>query len=502
MKTDVLVIGGGLAGKRCAQTAGKKCRTVLIANGRGASPYIHGISVPLGRDDSVELFVRDTFLSGRKQGKMNLIKKLCGESAALKDEFDFTKDGDEYELLKPLGASVPRVAGIDGRTGLYAMNRIDAEKSFVQHSDIRAVRLHCEDNRVRGAYCFNLKTGEWIYIAAKAVVLATGGFGGLFPFSTNSSDIGGDGIAMAYDAGAALCDMEFIQFEPTAAVCPNGIRGRSVITTMLYEGAVMRNKNNDRFMDERVDKDELSLEIYREIIKGNAAEHGGVFYDMTAVDEKLLKGRYADYRDRYLSCGIDIGRQYAEVAPAPHTTLGGIEIDENCKTAVEGLFACGEVTGGIHGANRLGGNAGLEVLVFGKIAGESAAEYAYGKDEKIGNADVTYQNSSRTDVGYMRKRLTEALGNGLNVIRNENDMQHLKTVAAETIDCCRDKAFDFEAQRLHNDAVTVLAAGSSALARKGNMGCHNREDAVHENERYRICVCRNGEQLSLKKEHI
>lgn len=502
METDVLVIGGGLAGKRCAQTAGKKCRTVLIANGCGASPYIHGISVPLDKDDSVELFVSDTFRSGKEQGKLSLIKKMCSESVALKNEFDFTKNGNEYELLKPLGASIPRVAGIGGRTGSRILSKIDEKKSFEQYNDIRAMKLYCQDNKVKGVYCYSLRSDEWIYIAAKAVVIATGGFGGLFPFSTNSSDIGGDGIAMAYDAGAGLCDMEFIQFEPTAAVFPTEIKGRSVITTMLYEGAVIRNKNNERFMDEKVDKDKLSLGIYREMTMGGATEHDGVFYDMTSVDDALLKGRYADYYKRYLSCGIDIGRQYVEVAPAPHTTLGGIEINVKCETAVEGLFACGEVTGGIHGANRLGGNAGLETLVFGKIAGESACEYACGDDEIHRSIKLPGMSNSRVDVGNMRKMLSEAVGKSLNVIRNEKDMQCLKGVALEIIDFCRDKLSDFAVYRLYNDAVTALISVSSALARKGNSGCHNRKDAVREDERYRILACKKGESLVLEKENI
>lgn len=474
MKTDVLVIGGGLAGLRCAEEASKCSDVILLSDGGGASPFIHGINIPLHPDDSVELFIEDTLKSGRYLGKRKLVEKLCEESLYLIEEFEFDKKDGEYELLKPLGSSVPRVAGINGRTGATVISRINGKKKFRKFQNTRAMRIECDENTVCGAYCFDTVKKEWFYIEAKAIVLATGGFGGIFPFSTNSSDIGGDGIAMAFNAGAKLCDMEFIQFEPTAAVFPEKIKGKSIITTMLYEGAVIRNKNGDRFMDEKVNKDVLSLGIYREIVNGNGTENGGVFFDMTGVDFAFLKGKYKDYYDRYKNCGIDISSKPVEIAPAPHTTLGGVKIDEFCRTSVKGLFACGEVSGGIHGANRLGGNAGLEVFVFGKIAGKSASEYAI-NNNFIGKKAVCDENTE-LNCESIRREFTQMTGKNLNVIRCEAGLKELCDFTESKINELSVNKNCFTAQRLINDMVTVNISAKAALERKESIGCHIRID--------------------------
>ena len=502
METDVLVIGGGLAGLRCAEEAAKSCKVTLVANGGGASPYIHGINIPLHPDDSVELFVKDTLNSGRGLGREKLVRTLCEESTKLIDEFSFDKNEEGgYDLLKPLGSSVPRVAGICGRTGVHIIKEILDEPKFEVLKNTRAMSIATEGGRVTGAYCYNTKEKLWRFIAAKAIVLATGGFGAVFPFSTNSSDIGGDGIAMAYKAGAELCDMEFIQFEPTAAVAPKELVGKSIITTMLYEGAVIRNADMERFMEEKVNKDELSLGIYKEILKGKGTENGGVYFDMRAVPEELLLTKYKDYFGRYMNCGIDVRSTPVEIAPAPHTTLGGVKTDERCRTTVEGLFACGEIMGGLHGANRLGGNAGLEVLVFGKIAGISAAEYVKTAPAVCA---VTPELIPDEEINCeaMRAELTAAIGKGLNVIRCEKDIKELCAVAEKVMDAAREHKFSFAAQRLCNDALTVSTAAYSALQRKGSIGCHNRSDSIAESEKYAVNVSEKKNKITTEKEMI
>ena len=499
MTTDVLVIGGGLAGLRCAEEAAKTCDVTLIADGGGASPYIHGISIPLSPADSAEQFYRDTMESGRMLGREALVRTLCEESLLLPAEFEFDRKDGHYDLLKPLGASVPRVAGIGGRTGATILHDIGTRRRFTQLGHIRAMRLLCRENAVIGAQCFDCVKNRWFTISAKAVVLATGGFGGIFPFSTNSSDIGGDGIAMAYEAGAVLCDMEFIQFEPTAAVYPRQIAGKSIITTMLYEGAVIRNAARARFMEERVNKDELSLGIYREIARGNGTENGGVYYDMTGVDHALLHTRYRDYLERYQRRGIDITKEYAEIAPAPHTTLGGVVIDPLCRTTVNGLFACGEVTGGLHGANRLGGNAGLEVLVFGRIAGKSAAEYA----ASSGRAEVADTDTADEpfDGDQLRRRLTAAVGEYLNVIRDRSGLETLMDLATDIAAAARSHRNSFSAQRLYNDALTASVAAASALQRRGSIGCHVRRDAVSEDSMYNVLIHRANGAMTVERKN-
>jgi succinate dehydrogenase/fumarate reductase flavoprotein subunit len=214
---------------------------------------------------------------------------------------------------------------------------------------------------------------------AKAVVLATGGWCGKYAFSDNPSELRGDGIALAESLGAAVRDMDAVQYEPTVALAPAAVYGIPVITTMLHEGATFRNARGEEFLpDKHANKDALSRAIFAEIEAGRGVD-GGVWFDATGVDPHILRTRYADTMRRYAAAGVDITREPMLVAPAPHTSLGGVAIDARCRvlrsdgSAIPGLFAAGEVTGGVHGRNRIGGNAGTEVLVFGRIAGREAA---------------------------------------------------------------------------------------------------------------------------------
>jgi aspartate oxidase len=218
-------------------------------------------------------------------------------------------------------------------------------------------------------------------IHARAVVIATGGWCGKYAFSDNPPELRGDGIALAQSLGAAVRDLDAVQYEPTVALAPARLRGIPVITTMLHEGATFRNRLGDEFLPDRhANKDEISRAIRAEIEAGRGID-GGVWYDATGVSREILETRYMDTVRRYAACGIDITREPMLVAPAPHTSLGGVVIDACCRVQrsdgmpIPGLFAAGEVTGGVHGRNRLGGNAGTEVLVFGRIAGESAAQH-------------------------------------------------------------------------------------------------------------------------------
>lgn len=489
MKTDILVIGGGLAGRRCAEFASKNTEVTLVCDGMGASPYVHGINIPLYKKDSVECFMNDTMESGKFQNDRKLVQVLCKESVRLESEFPFDKKDGVYDLLRPLGSTYPRVAGINSKTGVYIINKINQNKKFTELNHTRAMYLDVSENKVCGAYCFNKKEKKWFHISAKAVVLAGGGYSGIFPFSTNSADIGGDMIAMAYNAGAKLCDMEFIQFEPTTAVYPYSLKGKSVITTMLFEGAVMRNKDGDTFVNgEKLNKDQLSKSIYNEILNGKGTENGGIYFDATAVPD--LKERYYTYWKRYIDTGIDITKEPMEIAPAPHTSLGGVVIDEKCRTSVEGLFACGECTGGLHGANRLGGNAGLEILVFGKIAGESALKYIKTASDISVKREIPDNISS--DCGSLNDEIGRITENSLSVIRNEKDMQKAAERLEKIIKDIGDYHFNFDRTLSYNNALCALICLKASIMRKESIGCHTRADSIKENEKYRITVSKDN----------
>ena len=385
--TDVLVIGGGLAGWRAAEAAVNAGASVaLVANGAGNSPDIHAINVPVREDDSVELFVEDTLKSGRGGCDRALVETLCRESVKLADEFPFDRNLDgSYKLLQPLGCSVPRCVSVDHRIGAYALAKIKRGLSG---------KIEMVKGRVT-ALSFNSKLSTFSFqlgdhdspCEARTVVIATGGWCGKYDFSDNPPELRGDGIDMAVKLGAATRDMDQVQYEPTVALAPERVRCIPVITTMLFDGATFRNAKGEEFLsDKHANKDEISRAIFAEIEAGRGSD-GGVWFDATQVPRGILDTTYIDTVKRYEAAGVDIHRESMLVAPAPHTSLGGLVIDTHCRvlrtdgTPIPGLFAAGEVTGGIHGFNRIGGNAGTETLVFGKIAGEEAATYAKGKAE-------------------------------------------------------------------------------------------------------------------------
>jgi succinate dehydrogenase/fumarate reductase flavoprotein subunit len=386
---DVLVIGGGLAGWRAAEAAvAAGCSVALVANGSGNSPDIHALNVPVGAGDSVELFVEDTLKSGGGACDPALVEVLCRESVKLAEEFPFDRNADGlYKMIQPLGCSVPRCVSIDHKIGAWALARIKrALKGKVELVQGRVTALETGGSQFTATVS---DAQERVPpVMARAVVLATGGWCGKYDFSDNPPELRGDGIALAQSLGAAVRDLDAVQYEPTVALAPARLRGIPVITTMLHEGATFRNRLGDEFLpDKHANKDAISQAIRAEIEAGRgvpargAPGTCGVWYDATGVPREILETRYADTVRRYTACGIDITREPMLVAPAPHTSLGGVAIDVRCRvlradgTPIPGLFAAGEVTGGVHGRNRLGGNAGTEVLVFGKIAGESAAQY-------------------------------------------------------------------------------------------------------------------------------
>jgi len=397
---DVLVIGGGLAGWRAAEAAVKAgCSVTLVANGDGNSPHIHALNCPVRPDDSVELFIEDTLRSGKGTNDRALVERLCRESVALKDEFPFDRDAEgAYKTIQPLGSSVPRCVSIDHAIGAVALAKLKRELTgkvkMIEGQVVRcrregapetafATRPRVADTSDAPETAFatrprvadeenvfhsTLDSGK--VLSSRAVVLATGGWCGKYDFSTNPNYLRGDGISLAESLGAAVCDMDAVQYEPTVRV-EGPRRGVPVITTLLYKGARLLNDADEEFLsDPHANKDELSRSILAEMNRTGIA---GVWYDLTNVAVEDL-----------LACKMDPSERRIRVAPAPHTSLGGVVIDTRCRvlrpdgTPIPGLFAAGEVTGGLHGLNRLGGNAGTEVLVFGRIAGASAAEFSKG----------------------------------------------------------------------------------------------------------------------------
>ena len=301
--TDCLILGGGLAGWMAA----RECvlaglRPLIVQDGQGASPWVHGFNAPVHPEDSPACFLEDTLQSGQGLSTPELASALCEDALDVFEllrslNLSFNREGDGYQVLRPLGASHPRVVSIGNETGVAVLKtlRKELEGRVDEWSETRALRLTTNGKQVTGALCYHRKDQSFTQVAAKTVVLACGGYCGIFPVSTNKRDSGGDGVAMAYEAGARMCDMEFIQFEPSAALWPAALIGTSMITTLLFEGAVLRNREGERFMlrygpeGEKVGKDVMARRIAEEVAAGHGTKHGGVYFDATAVGRERLE---------------------------------------------------------------------------------------------------------------------------------------------------------------------------------------------------------------------
>jgi succinate dehydrogenase / fumarate reductase flavoprotein subunit len=240
-------------------------------------------------------------------------------------------------------------------------------------------------DRVCGAFGYNRNTGAFVAFKAGAVILASGGWGRMYRYTSNSWECSGDGAAMAYEAGADLLDMEFVQFHPTGMIWPPGARGILVTEAVRGEGGFLFNAEGSRFMldydpvkKELSSRDVVARSIYKEVQAGRGTPHGGAYLDVRHLGADYVKRKLPSmYEQFHALASVDITSQPMEVGPTIHYTMGGVRVDpETAATTVPGLYAAGEVAGGLHGANRLGGNSLGDILVFGRRAGVAAAEFA------------------------------------------------------------------------------------------------------------------------------
>lgn len=377
---DLLIVGGGLAGLQSAVAAAEVEPSLHIAIadiGGCASTEVMGFCAPLAFGDSIEAFEADMLVSGAGVSDPRLVRRLAEEAIptvkrleCLGIEFDHNPDGG-YALLRSLGSRFPRVVHhgtVTGKEIIAKYLTLLSANPNVEFRLVRILKLFKKNGVVCGALGF--EKGKPVCFNAKSIVLAAGGAAGLFGFSTWSKVLRGSGYALAFDIGAKLTGMEHVQFEPCVTVHPEELCGFPIITTLLFEGATLRDGDGADLLD---DLAALSSKKALVEIMENAkpCAHGGFLFDFSRVDKASFQRKYPEYW-RKLGNHID----EIEVKPAAHTTLGGIAIDVDGASSIHGLFAAGECVGGIHGADRIGGNAGLEVLVFGRIAGHSAATYA------------------------------------------------------------------------------------------------------------------------------
>ncbi len=426
---DVVVVGAGGAGLRAAIEAARQgARTAVVCKsllGKAHTVMAEGgIAAALGNvypDDNWQVHFRDTMRGGKLLSNWQMAQIHAQESPERVLEleewgalFDRTPDG--RILQRDFGGHrFARLAHVGDRTGLEMIRMLQhraTEAEIAVFMECTVTRLLQDGDRIAGAFAYWRESGRFVVFEAPAVVLATGGVGKAYKVTSNSWEYTGDGHALALWAGADLIDMEFVQFHPTGMVWPPSVRGILVTEGVRGDGGVLRNADGERFMfryipemfraetadtEDEADRwyddktvrrtpdllprDEVARAINAEIKEGRGSPHGGVYLDIASRRDtdyitRRLPGMYHQFREL---ADVDITKEPMEVGPTCHYMMGGVRVDaETQASTVPGLYAAGEVAAGLHGANRLGGNSLSDLLVFGRRAGQHAAEYAAG----------------------------------------------------------------------------------------------------------------------------
>lgn len=494
---DVIIIGSGIAGIYTALEIARE-RDILIITKETMDMSNSvlaqgGIAVSLDKSDSPELHFKDTLYAGAGLCDEDSVWVLVNEAAANIEclckygvNFD-KKNDDELSLTREGAHSKNRIIHAGDTTGKEVLDKLIEEVKDRQNIKIKertfAIDLLTEGGRCRGLLAYNEDSGEYKLYMANVVVCATGGFGQLYANTTNPEVATGDGVCLAYRAGAELMDLEFIQFHPTVLFHPEN-KNFLISEAVRGEGALLRNVHGERFMpnyhelNELAPRDVVSRAIFAEM-KKTGSNH--VFLDITFKDREYLESRFPNIYKTCLGYEIDIAKDYIPVAPAEHYCMGGIRADIFGRTNIEGFYACGEAAcNGIHGANRLASNSLLEGLVFGhKIGSEIDRILGNSKDKKD---DFTLNYcTSRIDCSINSadsiRKVQEIMTDKVGIIRDQSRLLEAQNdiggFIARTKDMKNRTVKDFELQNILLLSKLVIEA---ALEREESRGAHFRSD--------------------------
>ena len=547
---DVLIIGAGGAGLRAAIAAlGQGASVAVVCKsllGKAHTVMAEGgIAAAMANVDAADdwrTHFRDTIRGGKFLNNWRMAQIHAQESPERVREleqwgalFDRTSSGDILQRAFG-GHTFKRLCHVGDRTGLEMIRTLQdrgVHLGIDVYMECAITKLMKDGDRVSGAFGYWRESGRFVVFKAKSIVVATGGIGKAWRITSNSWEYTGDGMALAYDAGAELMDMEFVQFHPTGMVWPPGVQGILVTEAVRGEGGILRNKNGERFM-ERYDPEKMELStrdvvaraIYTEAKEGRGTEHGGAYLDISHKPAEYVKRKLPSMYHQFRELAdVDITTGPMEVGPTCHYMMGGIRVDaETAQASVPGLFAAGEAAAGLHGANRLGGNSLSDLLVFGRRAGLAAAEHAKHSGPAIIDAQQVVEAASEMLAPFERaegdspyqihRDLEETMQNYVGIFRNQDDL----TKGLAELERLKQRAgrMRVEGSRLFNpgwhlarDLKSMLtvsqAVALSALERKESRGAHSRIDYPKYDDfwgKQNNIIMRDGDTMRLKQSPV
>ena len=524
---SVLVVGAGAAGARTAIELAERGVDDVLVLGKRNHGDAHttwargGINGALGThdpEDSPAIHAADTLNEGHFVNDPALVETVTEQMPdRLREldewgmEYSRTDDGEIDQRF--FGAqSFRRTAFAGDHTGESLLNTLvdrAQELSIPYRENVMITKLIADGETAHGAVGFDMDTGEFIVFNAGTVVLAAGGHAAIYNRHTSRDDENnGDGAALAYDAGAALMDMEFVQFHPTGMAVDESDpewepwSGRLVTEAVRGEGGRLFNADGERFM-ERYSPDQMELDardvvaraIAQEVAEGRGTDNGGVYLDISHRDADFIRERLPRMYERFADLGVDMAAEPVEVAPTAHYGMGGVAVDEHGETDVDGLFAVGETMAGVHGANRLGGNSLAETVAFGVVAGERIAERADGPgavpdtlrstlvEPHLEDLRATANRDGEHDVHAVLAELRDLLWEHAGILRDDASLRAgldaLESVSRKAADMdvgpITSESFEFAV-----DAGFMLVAAEAvlrgALEREESRGAHHRTD--------------------------
>jgi succinate dehydrogenase / fumarate reductase, flavoprotein subunit len=548
---DVLIIGAGGAGMRAAIAAseagasvGVVCKSLL---GKAHTVMAEGgMAASLGNVDSADdwrMHFGDTMRGGQMINNWRMVEIFAKEAPDRVYElerwgalFDRTENGTIMQ--RAFGAhSYRRLAHVGDRTGLELIRTLQdkcVHSGAEVYMECTVTRLIMDGERVCGAFGYWREDGRFVLFRAKAIIIATGGWGRMYKVTSNSWEGTGDGIAMAYEAGAELRDTEMVQFHPTGMVWPPGVRGLLVTEGVRGEGGILKNSEGERFMlrydpkkKDLSSRDVVARAIYREVEEGRGSEHGGAYLDISQKSADFVRQKLPSMYEQFIKLAdIDITKEPMEVAPTVHYAMGGIRVEaETGASTVPGLFAAGEAAAGLHGANRLGGNSLTDLVVFGKRTGEAAAAYAnrlrspLGIDERQIQCEKElmlrpFESGGRENPYLLHQELQDVMSTYVGIAREENVLQeglqkvlNLQERSGE-IDVQGSRMFNPGWHTARDDLFMLTLAEAvvrAAIERKESRGAHYRTDYPDKNEqlaKVNFVVCKTDSGMEIKPQQI